>query len=1056
MRSSRLLIGLVGLGLITLLILLVPEASAETRLEGKVTDRSDDGNLLKGASIVLTSKDNDSRTYELSTDNLGYYSSDKLEPDVYGVRVSMDSYWDREATLQLTTDEQLIRDFSLLPQESGKGFLSGFVNSSHNGEAIDHAALTMELISGSPAANYRSIVEQDGYYARLVMPGEYELTVAAYGYEAYVKRIENVKELTSMSNDIFLDNVSSSTDTFIESQIKDGGEDPLWGVDISITKDDSRLGDRSTLSDANGWWQVGLENGGIYRVNYELEGYGPLEQSFTIEEGQTNPIDTAVLYVRPYASIDSIITGHDDLAVKGQDIVFQGSASGGSGSYGDFQWSYIGPQGGSAQSLGSGSTLTKSLPTDLDSGTYTIQLRVKDGNEQWSAAVVRSIELYGKPKVQIILDGTDNPSRDSSTVMTADLLFADFTVSDYQWQVFQGSVENEERLAHNKASFEIKWFDNNLDPGIYIVRLRATDQRGIISNWATLQLTLHTQNEGRPYIEGTRYDYYPDEWLEAIGNTQGAANDDVKWMIDYRDISHDQNLKIQLKDLDLDGGEHELICSYHNNEGWVDSDPQRFFYHADNDPEPHEVFLPLLFIFIILMLIRRRRKRKRLARKAAKAAAKAPAIPRPTAAPGLRVPESSLYDDGASPYAHPIRRIQSQPRSGTLEPIKSRTERPHLRSEGVIPAFGASMPELDSHGQPQAPEGKVELRSAVNYEKANIIFKVKVENNSDKPIAEVRVRPFAPSNLFKADKEERTIGLIQPKQAQTATFKLRPRGECGNVTLQAKVTYYDTGTNKYAELDAKPRETSIICPMLKYEDIDEQEWRKKVSKMLKVEETTDKIPMDGESLFSMVCDVFQDQNLASISMNVDRGRVFRGRALFWAKGAVAAKGLGYAAQIEIIGGELKSKLILKAYANGEDSLVGFYHCLLDEIEKRTSVRDYLDTGVTVQHVYGDMVKGGKVDVRDSVLQRSNITTEGGGGAGANGGSRVGDDDDFDPYLDVKGDRVEGGKVEIHDSVVTRSKVGPLGEERIPSGDGSTLDEEINRLRQVAKDDEEED
>jgi len=393
-----------------------------------------------------------------------------------------------------------------------------------------------------------------------------------------------------------------------------------------------------------------------------------------------------------------------------------------------------------------------------------------------------------------------------------------------------------------------------------------------------------------------------------------------------------------------------------------------------------------------------------------------------------------------------------------MDPSHTGPQRIALKPEGEV-VFGAALPAAKKTEvkATKEPEGKIEIKSAVNYEKANIIFKLKVENNTSKPIAEVRVRPFAPSNLFKADKEERTIGLIQPKQAQTATFKLRPRGECGNVTLQAKVTFYDTGTNKYAELDAKPRETAIVCPMLKYEDIDEHEWRKRVSKMLRVEETTDKIPMDGESLYSMVTDVFQDQNLTSISMNVDRGRVFRGRAMFWAKGAVAAKGLGYAAQIEVIGGELRSKLILKAYANGQDSLVGFYHCLLDEIEKRTSVRDYLDTGVTVQHVYGDMVKGGKVDIKDSVLQRSKITTDAGStpakpGKPAKPGQPADAPDATGKIMDVKGDRVEGGKVEIKDSVVTRSNVGALGEERIPpTGDGSSLDQEMDRLRSFVKD-----
>ena len=1056
MQRSRLPACLLGLGLLALLLLLAAETSAEVQLEGQVTNRFNGDEKLEGVTLILTGKDNGTQVYNLTTDALGHYSGEKLEPGEYLVSVSKKGYWDREARVTIDGDAQLKRDFQLLPKENGKGLLWGFVSGSQSGEPLDRAALTMELDGEDRVLSYRVTVEEDGHYARLVQPGDYTLKVGAYGYLSASLASETVKDLTAVRNDFHLDNSTSPTDTFIESRIKDDTDGYLPGVSVYISKDGGRQGDYFTLSDADGMWQVGLDNGGSYHVDYHQEGYSPAQQLFTINEGQTNPVDVQVLSRRPTAFIDSISTGHGGFAVKGEDMIFHGSASGGSGVYADYLWSYIGPGGGDAESLGSGSPLSKSLPVALDSGTYTIIFQVLDDNGQLSEKVTQEMEVYGKPKVQIGLQDTDHPSRDSTTHLETEVIFSDFPIISYQWQLFQGSTDNEQRLGWDQQNVEIKWFDLGLDPDDYIVRLRVTDEQDLTSNWVTLQLTLNAQNEGRPYIEGLGYDYHPDEWLDAFGNTQGANTDDFMWMINGRDVSHDQNIHVNLNDLELDDSEHEIVFGYHNNEdGWVYSEPQRFYFHADEGPEPHEVLLPLLFIFIILMLIRRRRKRKKRARKAAraaKAAARGQAIPRATAAPGLQVPERSLYDGGASPYAPPIKRVPTAPRTRPLDPAQAGPELIPLKSEGAVPLFGASLPHIDASGKPKAPEGKVEIKSAVNYEKANIIFKVKVENNTDKPIAEVRVRPFAPSNLFKTDKEERTIGLIQPKQAQTATFKLRPRGECGNVTLQAKVTYYDTGTNKYAEQDAKPRETAIICPMLKYEDIDEQEWRQNVSKMLRVEETTDKIPMDGESLYSMVCDVFQDQNLAAIAMNVDRGRVFRGRALFWAKGAVAAKGLGYAAQIEVIGGELKSKLILKAYANGEDSLVGFYHCLLDEIEKRTSVRDYLDTGVTVQHVYGDMIKGSKVDIKDSVLQRSNITTEGGTASPA-GGDGDGDDD---PYLDVKGDMVKGGKVEIHDSIVTRSKVGPLGEERIPSGDGSSLDDGIDKLRQFVKDEDKED
>ena len=267
--------------------------------------------------------------------------------------------------------------------------------------------------------------------------------------------------------------------------------------------------------------------------------------------------------------------------------------------------------------------------------------------------------------------------------------------------------------------------------------------------------------------------------------------------------------------------------------------------------------------------------------------------------------------------------------------------------------------------------------SAVNYEKAHVVYKVKVDNKAPYPLSEVRVRPYFDGHLFApVDKEERTIALLKRGEAKTVTFHLRPKGECGNTSLAARVTYYDTKKEKHKDIEVKPRETTIVCPLLKYEEVDEKTWRRNVADMMKVEETTDKIPMDGRSLFQTVTGVLQDLNLCKVNAILVKGRVFRARTKFWAKGAVESKGLGYAANVEVIGGERRSKLILQAYTRNEESLIGFYHRLLDEIEKRISVRDYLDDDVTIHHihgdVHGDVVSGTKVEVKDSVVSRSNI------------------------------------------------------------------------------------
>jgi hypothetical protein len=267
------------------------------------------------------------------------------------------------------------------------------------------------------------------------------------------------------------------------------------------------------------------------------------------------------------------------------------------------------------------------------------------------------------------------------------------------------------------------------------------------------------------------------------------------------------------------------------------------------------------------------------------------------------------------------------------------------------------------------PESTVHLLSGFNYKQGRIIYKIKVENNTDSHIADINIVPFIPKNLFSIDKTERSISLIKSGEAQTVTFQLRPKGECGNVTISADVTYFNTSNNQHEHKKLKPKETAIICPMLKIIEITEKEWRHEVNKLIKVEESTEEIPIKAENFFKIISNALRDMNMYMLDPDITKDeKIFDGIARFYCKGI---KGLTYGAQAEVIGGLKQSKLIIKAYAENQESLIGFYHCILDEIEKRTNIKKYISDTMVVQHIQ-EYVAGGRVEIKDSVVQRSKI------------------------------------------------------------------------------------
>lgn len=200
--------------------------------------------------------------------------------------------------------------------------------------------------------------------------------------------------------------------------------------------------------------------------------------------------------------------------------------------------------------------------------------------------------------------------------------------------------------------------------------------------------------------------------------------------------------------------------------------------------------------------------------------------------------------------------------------------------------------------------------------------------------------------------------MLDIGKSETVTFHLRPVQECGNVDIFGRVTYFDTSRRKTNEIELEKKTTYIICPMMKRIKIDENIWRETAGSLLKVEETTEDIPIKADMLFEIVNDVLQDLNLYRLEPKISKeANITRAISRFYCEGV---KGLKYCAYAEVVGGEHKSKLIIRAYAENEQSLIGFYHCILDEIEKRTRIKDYIPN--VVKHT----------EIHDSVIYKSGI------------------------------------------------------------------------------------
>lgn len=259
------------------------------------------------------------------------------------------------------------------------------------------------------------------------------------------------------------------------------------------------------------------------------------------------------------------------------------------------------------------------------------------------------------------------------------------------------------------------------------------------------------------------------------------------------------------------------------------------------------------------------------------------------------------------------------------------------------------------------------ITSAFGYKGATIQYKIKVENSTSEPIADIKINLYVP-DVFLTSESTKSIAMLKPSESKTVTFEIRPTGECGDCEVSGKVVYYDYSSKKTTEVEIPAKSLSIVCPMLKGKEISKPEWHGVISNLVKAEESTKDLDMPARTLFEMTSRIVKDINMHQLEPEMtDSPQLFNGVARFYGEGV---KGLKYAAQVEVVGGAKRSRLILKTWAEKEEALTGFYHGLLDQIEKRVHVKGYIDDSIVQNfYHYGDKIG---TQVKDSIVQRSNI------------------------------------------------------------------------------------
>lgn len=268
--------------------------------------------------------------------------------------------------------------------------------------------------------------------------------------------------------------------------------------------------------------------------------------------------------------------------------------------------------------------------------------------------------------------------------------------------------------------------------------------------------------------------------------------------------------------------------------------------------------------------------------------------------------------------------------------------------------------------EPSSPQGgtNLQIKVRVFHERAQLFFQVQVQNLSSRPIFDLKVELDLANLQFGVREAPPPCHSLAPGGTGKFRYVLEPTAERANGTLRAKLCYIDHDKGLIVEQPLEARDTDIVWPILADLDTD-RKWRELTHELISHKERIDGAPLPPGVLFELVCRILEDLNLRSRRPKlIQTSTFYSGRARFLAQDG---KGDIHGVQAEVVGGPLRTRLLLRIYAPSEASLVGLYHLVREELLLRLEVGETSDP--VVYQVNGDFIEGSKTEVRDSVVNR---------------------------------------------------------------------------------------
>lgn len=240
--------------------------------------------------------------------------------------------------------------------------------------------------------------------------------------------------------------------------------------------------------------------------------------------------------------------------------------------------------------------------------------------------------------------------------------------------------------------------------------------------------------------------------------------------------------------------------------------------------------------------------------------------------------------------------------------------------------------------KPSGPPDDVSIKTEVVYTETEIIYSIMFKNLSQDPMGDIDVAIIVDKKLGIPIDKVKNIEMLDPDDTASVEFRIVPILNLGKGTIKAQVQFFDFVEQDRVSFNLKTKSIQINLPKITPMRTDEDLWRVKMSNLAKFEYESREIEVEPALLFEDLGATVEEIGFYAIDPFIVP-TLYRGIGKF-----IGTVGDDiYACQIQVIGQEDISKVLIECYGPNNQKAIGLCARILTPLDSMYHLKRYISS-----------------------------------------------------------------------------------------------------------------